>query len=173
MKNSHGGKRPGAGRPKGKGPYGEETKPIRIPINLIKPVMKFINNNALRLPIFSTKVAAGFPSPADDHIEDHLDLNEHLIKHPAATFLMRVTGNSMINAGINENDILIVDRSLPHAHGKIVVAAIDGQLTVKRLHVSNGKLALLAENPDFPPLVLDESNEIYIWGVVSSVIHMF
>lgn len=126
----------------------------------------------INLPIFSAKVAAGFPSPAEDYIANNLDLNEYLIKHPAATFLVRATGNSMINAGIHENDILIVDRSVPASHGKIVIAAIDGQLTVKRLHKQkNGKYSLIADNPKFSPIEIYEETETHIWGVVTHIIH--
>lgn len=167
----HGGKRKGAGRPKGQGKFGEETKPIRLPVSLIKSVLKFIENRKHPIPLYGSKVAAGSPSPADDHIEGHLDLNEHLIKHPASTFFVRATGNSMINAGIHENDILIVDRSIPPTHGKIVIAAIDGQLTVKRLHIKNNKLILLPENQAFDPIEINENNEVYIWGIVTNVIH--
>jgi len=167
----HGGARKGAGRPQGQGRYGEPTRPIRLPASLIPAVLRFIDNKGYKLPLYGTKVPAGFPSAADDHVETHLDLNEHLIKHPAATFFARVSGNSMINAGIYEDDLLVIDRSLKPEHGKVVVAAIDGQLTVKRLHIKNSKLLLMPENPDYPPLEVKEGNEVYIWGVVTNVIH--
>lgn len=167
----HGGKRKGAGRPKGQGKFGEETQPLRIPVSLIKSVLKFVESKKNPIPLYGSKVAAGFPSPADDYIEGHLDLNEHLVKHPAATFFVRAAGSSMINVGIHENDILIVDRSIAPTHGKIVVAAIDGQLTVKRLHLKNNKLTLLPENQEFEPIEINENNEVYIWGVVTNVIH--
>lgn len=102
---------------------------------------------------------------------EKLDLNEYLIKHPASTFLVRAIGDSMIGAGIHENDILIVDRSLLAVHGKIVIAAIDGQLTVKRLHKKNNKCFLMPENPKYPPIEIKESLETYIWGVVTQVLH--
>lgn len=168
---SHGGVRRGAGRPKGQGRYGEPTRPIRLPLSLIKPVLRFVEHHGYQLPLYGSKVSAGFPSPADEHIESHLDLNEYLIKHPAATFFARVSGNSMVNAGIYENDILIVDRSLKPSHGKIVVAAVDGQLTVKRLHQKNGQVLLMPENPNFQPLEIKDGSDIYLWGVVTSVIH--
>lgn len=168
---SRGGIRQGAGRPKGQGKFGVPTKPVRLPVTHIKAVLKFIEHKGYQLPLYSSKVAAGFPSPADEHMESHLDLNEHLIKHPAATFFVRVAGLSMIDAGIHENDILIVDRSLTPAHGKIVIAAIDGQLTVKRLHQKDKKLFLMPENKNYPPIEMTENNEIYIWGVVTNVIH--
>ena len=123
------------------------------------------------LPLYSCKISAGFPSPADDHLEKSLDLNSHLIKHPAATFLVRVSGDSMINAGINDNDILIVDRSLKPSHGKIVIAVVDGQMTVKRLYKRSGKLILMPENKNFKPIEITGSMSIEIWGVVVTAIH--
>ncbi len=168
---NHGGTRKGAGRPKGQGRYAESTKPIRLPVSLVESVMRFVNNKGYQLPLYGSKVTAGSPAPADDYVENQLDLNAHLIKHPAATFCVRVSGNSMIDAGIHENDILIVDRSITPAHGKIVVAAIDGQLTVKRLHKKNEALFLMPENKTFQPIELKEGNEVYIWGIVTNVIH--
>ncbi len=125
----------------------------------------------MKLPLYSCKISAGFPSPADDHLEKKLDLNSHLIKHPAATFFVRVNGDSMINAGINDNDILIVDRSLKPSHGKIVIAVVDGQMTVKRLHKRSGKLILMPENNHFKPIEITESMTVEIWGVVVTSIH--
>ena len=125
----------------------------------------------MSLPIYSNKVTAGFPSPADDHIEGKLDLNTHLIKHPSATFFVKATGDSMIGAGIHEGDILVVDRSLEPRNGKIIIAAVDGSLTVKRL-VKNGKSTMLSpENNKYKPIKLTENNDIIIWGVVTNVIH--
>ena len=109
----------------------------------MQSALSFIKNDSLSLPIYSNKVTAGFPSPADDHIEGKLDLNTHLIKHPSATFFVKATGDSMIGAGIHEGDILVVDRSLEPRNGKIIIAAIDGSLTVKRL-VKNGKSTILS-----------------------------
>ena len=122
-------------------------------------------------PLFVEKVAAGFPSPAEDYIEGRIDLNEHLIAHPAATFFVRVSGDSMINAGIHPNDILIVDRSIEPAHGKIVIAAVDGLLTVKRLFRRHGFIQLVPENPDYPAIKIKSQQELMIWGVVTNVIH--
>ncbi len=124
-------------------------------------------------PLLLSGVAAGFPSPADDYIDQRLDLNELLIHHPAATFFIRVAGDSMIGAGIHHDDILVVDRSLTATHGKIVIAILDGELTVKRLHKSAKSCRLEAENPDYPALTMQEGSECEIWGVVTSVIHQF
>ncbi len=123
------------------------------------------------LPLYSCKISAGFPSPADDHLERNLDLNSHLVKHPAATFFVRVTGDSMIGAGINDNDILIVDRSLKPSHGKIVIAVVDGHMTVKRLYKESGKLILMPENTLYKPIEIKEDMNIEIWGVVVTAIH--
>lgn len=168
---THGGKRKGAGRPKGKGQYGEPTKPIRLPESLIEPVLKFVKNKGYYLPLFSSKVAAGYPASADEHIETHIDLQDHLIKNISMTFLVRVSGQSMLDAGIFENDLLVVDRSRRPTHGKIVIAAIDGQLTVKRLHQKNNQLFLMPENKKFKSIKVTPENEMLIFGVVTHVIH--
>ena len=122
-------------------------------------------------PLYSSKVSAGFPSPADDNLEKSLDLNSYLIKRPAATFFVRVVGDSMINAGIHNNDIIIVDRSIKPRHGKIVVVALDGQMTVKRLYRRDKKVVLLPENKLFKPIEILDSMEMVIWGVATNVIH--
>ncbi|MBC62198.1 MAG: DNA polymerase V [Zetaproteobacteria bacterium] len=166
-----GGHRPGAGRPKGKGKYGEETKPLRLPVSMTDSILKFVKNKGYRIPLFSSRVSAGFPSPADDHLAQKLDLNEHLIKHPNATFFLRVAGESMKDAGIFDGDILVVDKSLTPSSGKIIVAAINGELTVKRFF-RNGKQVILApENKNYQPLTLREEEDLIIWGVVTNVIH--
>ena len=168
---TRGGLRKGAGRPSGTGNYKEATKPIRLPVSLINSVLSYVENNGYQLPLYGTKVAAGSPSPGDDYVEAHLDLNTYLIKHPAATFFVRVSGHSMIEAGIHENDILVVDRSITPQVGKIVVVALDGQLTVKRLNQIDNKLFLMPENKNFEPIEVKEGSEIHIWGVVTNVIH--
>jgi DNA polymerase V len=166
-----GGIRPGSGRPKGQGKFGEKTKPIRIPISMVDSVLTFVQSHDLSLPIYSNRVTAGFPSPADDHMEGKLDLNTHLIKHPSATFFVKATGDSMIGAGIHEGDILVVDRSLEARNGKVVIAAIDGNLTVKRLKKSGNDMFLSPENNNYKPIKLTENNDVVIWGVVTNVIH--
>jgi DNA polymerase V len=126
---------------------------------------------SLEIPLYVSTVRAGFPSPADDYIECTLDLNNHLIKHPAATFFVRASGDSMVNVGIFSGDILIVDKSLEASHGKIVIAAIDGELTVKRLSCQNGCVQLHAENTAYPPIDITAEQSLVIWGVVTHVIH--
>ncbi|MCK5782969.1 MAG: translesion error-prone DNA polymerase V autoproteolytic subunit [Desulfobacterales bacterium] len=122
-------------------------------------------------PLFFVPVSAGFPSPADDYIESCLDLNKHLVKHPTATFFVRAKGDSMIEAGIHSGDILIVDRSLDATDKKVVIAVIDGELTVKRIRMMGEKIYLLPENSDFSPTEITESMDFTIWGVVTNVIH--
>ncbi|MBU0483944.1 MAG: translesion error-prone DNA polymerase V autoproteolytic subunit [Proteobacteria bacterium] len=124
-------------------------------------------------PLFSSGVSAGFPSPAEDYIEQRLDLNELLIKNPAATFFVRVNGDSMIGAGINHNDILIVDRSLEPVSGKIVIAIINGEFTVKKLIKHGHSCKLVAENPAYPTVELTEESSCEIWGVVTCSINQF
>lgn len=122
-------------------------------------------------PLFVTPVPAGFPSPADDYLENQLDLNKHLIKHPAATFFVRVTGDSMIGAGIHSGDILIVDRSLDPEENKVVVVILDGEFTVKRLKKRKGKLLLVSENDAYQPISIEDEAEFEIWGIVTTVLH--
>jgi DNA polymerase V len=124
-----------------------------------------------KLPVFLGRLHAGFPSPADDYIEGKLDLNRHLIKHPAATFFVRVSGDSMTGAGIHSGDLLIVDRSLEAIDGNVIVAALDGDLTVKRFRKRNGALSLLPENQNYQPIEITEQQTFEIWGVVTNVIH--
>ncbi|GAB4315478.1 MAG: hypothetical protein Kow0059_07580 [Candidatus Sumerlaeia bacterium] len=125
----------------------------------------------MALPLMTARVAAGFPSPADDYLEKRLDLNEYLIKHPAATFFIRVEGESMTGAGIHSGDILIVDRALEPADKSIVIAVINGELTVKRVRKSRGRLWLTAENERFAPIEVSSDFDFQIWGVATFVIH--
>ena len=188
---NHGGARKGAGRKKNSGSFKEETKVIRVPVSLvntINPVIEIYksqvksdvevllandNPTELSIPIFTSRVQAGFPSPADDHLEDTLDLNTHLTHHKEATFFVKAQGDSMIGAGIQQGDILIVDKSLTAKSGKIVIAVVDGEFTVKRLHKYKGNITLKAENPDFKDIKIGGDDELIIWGVVTSVIHQY
>ena len=126
-----------------------------------------------RLPLYLSRIKAGFPSPADDYLDKKLDLNEHLIKHPASTFFVKVKGDSMVNVGIHSGDILVVDRSSEPKNNKIVVAVINGDFTVKRVSKRGTKLFLVAENPEYPAIEVSEGAEFEIWGVVLHVIHSF
>jgi DNA polymerase V len=131
----------------------------------------FEARTSLRIPLVSANVQTGFPSPADDHLERSIDLNEHLVKNPAATFFVRVKGDSMRDAGIVSGDILIVDRSVQAADNQIVVAMLDGDFTVKRLRKRKDRVFLEAENNAYAPIEVGENQELVIWGVVTFVIH--
>jgi DNA polymerase V len=123
------------------------------------------------LPLYLSRIKAGFPSPADDYLDKTLDLNEHLIKHPASTFFVKVKGDSMTGAGICSGDMLIVDRSLEPKDKRIIVACLNGEFTVKRMSKINGKLFLLAENPKYAPIEIKNGMDFEVWGVVMHVIH--
>lgn len=124
----------------------------------------------IELPLYTHKVVAGFPSPGDDYVDGEMDLNEHFIKNPITTFLVTVKGESMKNAGIFDGDILAVDRSLNPKDKDIVIAAIDGELTVKRLSIKSTGVWLVPENEKFEPIAVREDGELIIWGVVVSVL---
>ncbi|HBG26415.1 MAG: peptidase S24 [Planctomycetes bacterium GWF2_41_51] len=122
-------------------------------------------------PLFIAKVPAGFPSPAADYEENKLDLNKYLIHNSAATYFVRVSGDSMIDAGIHQDDLLIVDRSIEPKDKNIVIAAVNGELTVKRIRMKKGKIALEPENKDYFIQEINEDMHLEIWGVVTNVIH--
>ena len=117
------------------------------------------------------KVSAGFPSPATDYMENKLDLNEYLIKHPAATFIVKTSGSSMTSASIYSDDLLIVDRSIVPKNNNIVIASIFGDLTVKKLKKKEKSLFLVSANDDYPSIEVKEEMECFIWGVVTYIIH--
>lgn len=120
----------------------------------------------LLLPLFVERVPCGFPSPAQDYVEDALDLNKLVVKHPSATYFVRVSGDSMIGAGISNGDLLVVDRSLSAVHGDIVIAAVAGEFTVKELQ-TNPRLQLIPHNPHFSPILFQTEEELEIFGVVT------
>ena len=188
-KQNHGGARAGAGRPKGSGKYKEPTKAIRVPEGSITYIRDFLdhypevtevsatavnkgssvtrnNVHKLALPLFSSRVAAGQPTQAEDHIEETLDLNDYMVQRPDSTFMLRVEGESMKDAGILPDDILVVDRSLKASHNKIVIAALDGELTVKRLFHRGGLIKLMPENAEFSDIEIEQESDLLIWGVV-------
>lgn len=172
--HQRGGRREGAGRPAGRGKFGiEPTKTIRIPISRLADIQELLGTEPQThtVPLYSSKVQAGFPSPGDDYIERYLDLNQQLVQHPAATFMVTATGDSMTDAGIRSGDLLIVDKSLEAQHNKIVIAAINGELTVKRLSKVGGRVQLLPANPKYKPINITEELDLVIWGVVTWVIH--
>lgn len=145
--------------------------PIRTSPTLPHQILLPGPSAATPLPLYGYKVAAGFPSPADDYVETRLDLNQLLVRNRSATFFLRVQGDSMINAGIHDGDIIVVDRSLEPGDRTVVVAAINGELTVKRLRLRNGRAELHAENPAYAPIVLGGEQELGIWGVVTHTVH--
>ena len=121
--------------------------------------------------LFEAGVSAGFPSPAADYEEDKLDLNKHLIKNPPATFFVRVTGDSMVGAGIHHGDLLIVDRSLEPRDKSVVIAVVNRELTVKRIRIKGKKITLEPENENYSPQQITEEMEFEVWGIVTNVIH--
>ena len=126
-----------------------------------------------RIPLLNDSVSAGFPSPADDYTEENIDLNEHLISNPFSTFFLRVKGESMINAGIKDKDLIIVDKSLTARPGNIIIAMIDGEFTIKRLSIKNDELYLKAENHNYPDFRFKNHIDVQIWGVVIYSIHSY
>ena len=137
----------------------------------ILSVINIRNNKKTVTPLFLDSVSAGFPSPATDYMENKLDLNEHLVKHPAATFIVKASGSSMIEAGISSGDLLIVDRSIVPKNNNIVIASVFGDLTVKKLHKKGSTLFLLSANNQYPSIEIKEEMECFLWGVVTYVIH--
>jgi DNA polymerase V len=185
-KLQHGGTRQGAGR---KLAYGEPTKTVRVPQSLVPMVAGYLealkhgpvdrvdadapkarpiasHRSATAVPTVGRRVRAGKPTSGDDYQEDAVDLGRHLVRNPEATFVMHVDGWSMRDAGISDGDELVVDRSIAADAGRIVIAEVDGELTVKRLQRAATGWLLQAANPDFPDLVVTDENELHIWGVV-------
>ena len=137
-------------------------------------VKKHKDNSLETVPYILSRISAGFPSPADDYIENNLSISELLIKNQLSTFLMKASGESMIEAGINDGDVLVVDRSLEARSRDIVIAIFEGNLTVKRLIIkADGSAILKSENPLYKNIIISEYTELEIWGVVTSAIHQF
>ena len=134
---------------------------------------KLVDNHNAPVRFYDIGVSAGFPSPADDYKEKKLDLNELLIKQPEATFFAKASGDSMIGAGIHDGDMLIVDRSITASDGRIVIAVLNGELTVKRFKLLGRTAQLHSENSKYTPITLHEGDSVSIWGVVTNVIHSF
>lgn len=189
MKQSNwGGTRLGAGRK----PANEPTVTVRVPVSHKETVVALVRRLKASpsarvpdwleilplaehtppqfIPFMSHSVRAGFPSPADDYVEKRIDLNQELIRHREATFFLRVKGHSMVDAGIDDGDELIVDRAIQPEHGRIVVAVVDGELTVKRFHRQGGVVKLVAESTEFADIEFKDGQEMVIWGVVTKVI---
>jgi DNA polymerase V len=122
-------------------------------------------------PLYLCRVEAGFPSPADDYVEASLDLSDHLVRNREATFFVRVAGDSMTEAGIHDGDLLVVDRSVEPEGGDVVVAALDGELTVKRYEVRSGQPYLMPESEAHAPIAIEPGQDLIVWGVAQHVIH--
>ncbi len=129
-----------------------------------------LKNNRLKIPLTAESVSAGFPSPAADYIEDRIDFNELLVKNPSATFLVKVSGESMIDSFIPPKALLVVDRSLTAANNTIVVAVVNGEFLVKKLQKANGKIFLLPANKNLNPIEITDTMDFQVWGVVSKII---
>lgn len=135
-------------------------------LTFFKPELK----SAIKLPFINHGISAGFPSPAMDFMESSIDLNQVLVENPIATFYVQVDGNSMIDAGIHDKDLLVVDRSLEPRNNKIAICLLDGEFTVKRIRLENNELFLMPENPSYQPIQVTEENQLIIWGIVTYVI---
>ena len=138
---------------------------------LISKIYSSLIKNENKIAFYNSSIPAGFPSPAEDHIDIPLDLNDHLIRHPAATFYVYAKGNSMQNSGIYDGDLLIVDRAVEPKLKNIVIAVIDGEFTVKRISKIKNKIYLLPDNKEYRPIEIKDSSNFQIWGVVIYTIH--
>jgi DNA polymerase V len=144
--------------------------PIITPINTATVIK--IRKSGTKLPLLLSRVSAGFPSPADDYLEDKISFDEMLIKNRPATYLMKVSGNSMTGAGIYSGDLLVVDRSLKPVHNKIIVACVEGEFTIKRFSYINGKVILKAENKNYSDIEIKAEEEFSIFGVVTAIVRV-
>ena len=191
-----GGSRPGAGRKPGGGLYGEPTTVLRVPDSQAATIRDFLaalnqkrqreaqdnvvelaeltpDNRKMVLPLYSTKVMAGFPSPADDHIERRLNPSDYLVDNDGETFFVRVKGDSMIDAGIFEDDVLVIDRSRLPQIGDIVLAVLDGEFTVETLGKSKSNPRLIPANKHYPAIEVKEGQSFEVWGVVTGSMRKF
>lgn len=142
--------------------------PLSSELESLQPASQIINS--LNCPLFSCRISAGFPSPASDYVESNLDLNDLMVRHPSATFFVRVSGDSMLDAGILEGDYLVIDRSLKVAQNDIVIAVVERELTVKRFIRNGSTIELRPENTAYPTIKIQSDMELLIWGVVTGVV---
>jgi DNA polymerase V len=193
---NRGGKRANAGRKPGSNAYGEPTVAMRVPQSKEPVIRDFLQalqqkraavslgnvagwmeldaaNSDMALPLYTTKVAAGFPSPADDHVEQRLSPNDYLVQNDDSTFFVRVKGNSMIDAGIFEDDVLVVDRSRVAQVGDIILAALDSEFTVKTLGRSKTGARLIPANKDYPVIEVGAEQSFEVWGVITGSMRKF
>ena len=136
-------------------------------------ILRLNSKNKSKIKLYTTSISAGFPSPAEDHMDVGLDINEYLVKHPSSTFYIYVKGDSMINSGIFDGDLMIVDRSLEVQSDSIVVAVINGDFTVKKIRKEFNKIYLVPDNENYKSILLDDSMDFQIWGIVTHTIHHF
>ena len=173
---ARGGFREGAGRKQLSGHYREKTRPVRLPVSMIETVQNLLKQGAPldvgQVPFYQSSVSAGLPLPADDQ-HNQVNLHHHLVKNPDQTFVVKATGDSMTGAGIYHQDLLIVDRSISPKNGDIVVAAVDGDVTVKRFVSTEQSIVLKPENPDHKPIEITDDRQFHLWGVVTAVVHGF
>ena len=130
-----------------------------------------VNIKTMKVTLYLNPVCAGFPSPASDYLEGEIDLNRYLIKNPPATFIVKSQGNSMLQAGIHSNDLLIVDRSIKPKNNSIVIASIDGELIVKRIKISGKQFLLTSDNKEYRNIKINNESDVFLWGIVTKVIH--
>ena len=142
-------------------------------LKLKDEIYKAHKGPTLTLDLYSNPVSAGFPSPAEDHLDSSLDLNEYLIKHPSATFYIYAKGHSMNGIGIYDGDVMIVDRALEAKSKDIIIAVINGEFTVKRIYIKNNSIYLVPENKTFKSILVEDDMDFQIWGVVTHTIHSF
>ncbi len=192
---THGGRRPGAGRKPGNS-VAQPTTVIRVPVNTAEAIKDFVSTlkrkhtlqgqadivdliqfaqakQRVILPLYTSKVSAGFPSPADDHVEQRLNPSDYLVENDTATFFVRVKGDSMIEAGIFDNDVLVIDRSRTQQIGDIVLAVLDGEFTVKTLGWSRKSVKLIPANRNYPVIEIKKGQSLEIWGVVTGSMRKF
>jgi len=184
---THGGARVGAGRKPGSGTFREPTRPIRVPVSQVGAVVSYLDAcrhatvaetpreilhvlPQMSLTAFASNVPAGLPSAVADDVDEAINFHSELVieGHESETFVLRIKGWSMMNAGIFDGDRIVVDRALSPRQHDVVVAMFNNELTVKRLGTVDGKLALLPENPHFKPILVDEEDELTVWGVVTN-----
>ena len=169
-----GGKRPGAGRPAGTGKFKAPTKTMRIPAHMQEAVQTFLLGEGMgeTIPFFDLRVQAGYATAlADDQTSTPLDLQAYVAPNPKHVFAASVSGDSMIDAGLYEGDIMLVDRVRQPKSGDIVLASLRDEFTVKRLHVNKNTYLLLPENKNCKPIPVLQKEDLHIWGVVTFVIH--
>ena len=144
---------------------------VNPPAPVVLTIVPYQASAPSPIPLFETRISAGFPSPAEDYLDRSLDLNDLVVKHPAATFFVRVDGDSMVGAGIHSGDVLVVDRALDPTDNRVVVAVINGNFTVKRVQKLEDRLFLVPESPHLDPFEITPEMDFSVWGIVTYVIH--